>query len=114
MKKSLLSVDAPSEPASGKLSRRSRSFPVKPVVDIEVDASGKGSLLQISCNDRMGLLYAITYTLARHNVNLISAKVMTLGERVEDVFLIDGEALRDEEAVVTIESELLEVLADAD
>ncbi len=114
LKGSLRSEEAPSEPASGKLSRRSRSFPVKPVVDIETDASGKGSLLQISCNDRMGLLYAITYTLARHNVNLISAKITTLGDRVEDVFLIDGEALRDEEAVVAIESELLEVLADAD
>ena len=111
---SLTSEEPPSEPRSGKLSRRSRSFPVKPVVDIETDASGRGSLLQISCNDRMGLLYAITYALARHNVNLISAKITTLGERVEDVFLIDGEALRDEESVVALESELLEVLADAD
>ncbi len=114
LKVSLESTDNSELTLSGKLSRRSRSFPVKPIVDIETDASGKGSILQVSCNDRMGLLYAITQKLARHNVNLISAKITTLGERVEDVFLIDGEALRNQDEVVNLESELLEILIDAD
>lgn len=38
---------------------------------------------------------------------------MTLGGRIEDVFSINGEALRYEEVVIAIEGELLEVLADA-
>ena len=35
---------------------------------------------------------------------------MTMGERVEDVFLIDGEALKDIPTTVAIEKDLLEVL----
>jgi [protein-PII] uridylyltransferase len=46
----------------------------------------------VSANDRTGLLYAIASVLARYRINLHTAKVMTLGERVEDVFLIDGAA----------------------
>ena len=87
---------------------------MKPVVDIEPDASGNGWLLQITCNDRMGLLYAISLCLARYAVNLVSAKITTLDERVEDVFLIDGDVLRNEENILAIERELLEVLEDVD
>ncbi len=114
LKVSLESLDPLPEAQSGKLSRRSRTFPVKPIVDIEPDASGNGWLLQITCNDRMGLLYAISLCLARHRVNLVSAKITTLDERVEDVFLIDGDVLRNEETVLAIETELLEVLEDKD
>ena len=114
LKASLQSLDPLPEAQSGKLSRRSRTFPVKPVVDIEPDASGNGWLLQITCNDRIGLLYAISLCLAHYAVNLVSAKITTLDERVEDVFLIDGDVLRNEENILAIERELLEVLEDVD
>jgi hypothetical protein len=47
----------------------------------------------VAANDRTGLLYSIANVLAKYRINLHTAKVMTLGERVEDVFLIDGAAL---------------------
>ena len=94
----------------GKLSRRSRHFPLQPLVNIEADESGKNYLLSVTCMDRIGLLFDIATILNKYHVNLQTAKIMTMGERVEDVFLIDGEALKDIPTTVAIEKDLLEVL----
>jgi [protein-PII] uridylyltransferase len=45
--------------------------------------------------------------LARHKISLDLAKVMTLGERVEDVFLISGDALTDSEGRIALETALI-------
>jgi [protein-PII] uridylyltransferase len=57
------------------------------------------------------LLYAISRVLGRHQVNLQLAKITTLGERVEDTFLIDGPALQQPKVQLRIETELLDALA---
>ena len=49
--------------------------------------------------------------LARHKINLQLAKVSTLGERVEDTFLVDGPALQHSRTQLQIESELLDAVA---
>jgi [protein-PII] uridylyltransferase len=49
--------------------------------------------------------------LARHHINLQLAKISTLGERVEDTFLIDGAELQQNKRQIEIETELLEALA---
>ena len=94
----------------GRLSRRSRHFPIQPIVNIEADESGRNHILSVTCMDRIGLLYDIAKVLNRYGVNLQTAKIMTMGERVEDVFMIDGEALRDIATTVAIEKELMQVL----
>jgi len=48
--------------------------------------------------------------LAKNNVNVVSAKINTLGERAEDVFLIDGARLHDEQALLRLETSLFEQL----
>ncbi len=98
------------ETKPGKLSRRSRFFPIQPIVNIQADDSGRNWLLSVTCMDRVGLLYDIARVLNRYNVNLQTAKIMTMGERVEDVFLIDGEALKDIPSTVSLEKELMAVL----
>mgnify|MGYP002524172041 CR=1 FL=1 len=95
---------------TARLSRRSRSFPVKTVIDIEPDDAGKGALLQMTCTDRIGLLYTVARTLASYGVSLVSAKITTLDERVEDVFFIEGDTLKNPETVLFIETELLRVI----
>ena len=45
-----------------------------------------------------------------YKINLQTAKIATLGERVEDVFLIDSPVLRDDATVIALEAKLLEVL----
>lgn len=80
-------------PSRGRLSRRVRSFPVTPRVELQPDDKGQHWLLSVSASDRNGLLYSIARVLAQHQVNLHLAKIMTLGERVEDNFLISGPGL---------------------
>ena len=60
-----------------------------------------------------GLLYSVARVLARHHINLQLAKVSTLGERVEDTFLIDGPELQQNKRQIEIETELLEALGAA-
>ncbi|MGQ0596973.1 [protein-PII] uridylyltransferase [Aquabacterium sp.] len=99
------------EPSRGRLSRRVKSFPVKPRVSLRPDERAQRWLLSVSASDRSGLLYVIARTLARHHVNVQLAKVSTLGERVEDTFLVTGDALRQDKLQLTLETELLEALA---
>jgi [protein-PII] uridylyltransferase len=99
------------EPSRGRVSRRVKSFPITPRVSLRPDERAQRWLLSVSTSDRTGLLYGIARVLARHNVNLQLAKVTTLGERVEDTFLVDGPALQQTRAQLQIESELLDAAA---
>jgi len=98
-------------PGKGRVSRRVKSFPIAPRVDLRPDEKAQRWLLSVSTSDRVGLLYLIARILARHHINLQLAKVTTLGERVEDTFLIDGPELQQNRAQIAIETELLEALA---
>ena len=87
-----------------------RSFPVTPRVELAPDERGQRWLLTVSTSDRSGLLYGIARVLARHRINLQLAKITTLGERVEDTFLVDGAALGDAREQLRIEAELLDAI----
>jgi [protein-PII] uridylyltransferase len=94
----------------GRVSRRVKSFPIAPRVTLQPDERAQKWLLSISASDRVGLLYSVARVLANHKVNLLLAKISTLGERVEDTFLIDGAALQQNRAQLEIETELLAAL----
>jgi [protein-PII] uridylyltransferase len=98
-------------PSRGRVSRRVRSFPIPSRVDLRPDDKAQRWLLSISASDRVGLLYSVARVLARHKINLQLAKVSTLGERVEDTFLIDGPELQQNRRQLEIETELLEAIA---
>ena len=98
-------------PSRGRVSRRVKSFPIAPRIDLRPDDKAQRWLLSISASDRLGLLYAVARVLARHHINLHLAKVTTLGERVEDTFLIDGPALQHSAVQLQVETELLQALA---
>lgn len=99
--------------ARGRLSRQSKHFPVPPTVALEPDARGQFFILSITAADRAGLLYSIAHCLSRHQVEIHTARVSTLGERAEDVFLVRGPELARERFQVALESELLKVLTPA-
>jgi [protein-PII] uridylyltransferase len=94
----------------GRQSRRVKSFPIAPRVTLQPDERAQKWLLSISASDRVGLLYSVARVLANHKVNLLLAKISTLGERVEDTFLIDGAALQQNKAQLEIETDLLAAL----
>ena len=98
-------------PGKGRVSRRVKSFPIAPRVSLRPDEKAQRWLLNISASDRVGLLYSVARILAKHRINLQLAKVATLGERVDDTFLIDGPELQQNRAQIEIETELLEALA---
>jgi [protein-PII] uridylyltransferase len=97
-------------PPVGRASRQLKHFPLSPEVRTFPDDKGTHYILEIVAGDRPGLLARIAYTLARANVNVASAKINTLGERAEDVFLLDGARLYDEAALLRLETALYEQL----
>ncbi len=94
----------------GRLSRHQRHHPYPTTVQLEADAQGHGHMLSITCADRGGLLFAVAEVLMRHDVNVYAAKIDTLGERVEDTFLIRGAALQTPAGREALEAETIEVL----
>jgi [protein-PII] uridylyltransferase len=94
-------------PGSGRVSRRVRHFPIPPAVDIRPDERGAYHSLNIVASDRPGLLYRVARQLSDYRLNLYSAKINTLGDRAEDVFLVSGAALGDSKAVLKLEQALL-------
>ena len=99
------------QPSKGRISRRVKSFPIAPRVTLRPDEKAQNWLLNISASDRPGLLYCVARVLARHQIEVQLAKVTTLGERVEDTFLIHGAQLQHNKTQIAIETELLEALA---
>ncbi len=97
-------------PTGGRVSRQLRHFPLSPEVRIFPDDKGTHYILEVVAGDRPGLLARIAYVLATANVNVASAKINTLGERAEDVFLIDGARLHDEQALLKLETALYDQL----
>jgi [protein-PII] uridylyltransferase len=107
-----LQAGAPVEqPVTGRLSREVRHFPITPEVLIKPDERRQHHIMHVTAADRPGLLYSIASVLAAHHVNLHTAKITTLGDRAEDVFLISGDALAKSTTLIRLEQELLAELA---
>ncbi len=97
-------------PARGRLSRELKHFPITPEVHIRPDDKGQYHLVSITAGDRAGLLYAIACVFSRYHVDLHTAKIVTLGGRAEDVFVVSGEALAHPKTVLQLEQDLLAAL----
>jgi len=98
------------EPTVGRVSRRVKNFPMPANVELQPDEGAERWLLTVSASDRNGLLYSLARVLARHQLSMDLAKVTTLGERVEDVFLIRGPALAMGASRMALESDLIHAI----
>ncbi|HZD88974.1 MAG TPA: ACT domain-containing protein, partial [Pseudolabrys sp.] len=67
---------------------RIRAFALEPSVTINNQWSHRYTMVEITGLDRTGLLYDLTATLSKLNLNIASAHVATFGERVVDVFYV--------------------------
>ena len=103
----LIRQTPPEVPSSGRLSRQVKHFPIKAEDEIRPDDKGAHFVLTLTAADRPGLLYTVATTIAEHGANLHTAKITTLGERAEDVFLISGGDLRQSNRRIQLESELM-------
>ncbi len=67
---------------------RIKAFAVEPDVMINNQWSNRYTVVEVHGLDRPGLLYELTATLSKLNLNIASAHVATFGERVVDVFYV--------------------------
>ena len=82
------------------LPRQARMFTTRASVEFGPGTSEKSTVLEVVAADRPGLLSTIGQVFIEQGVNIETAKIMTIGERAEDVFYIrkeSGEVL-DEQA----------------
>ena len=67
---------------------RLKAFAIEPEVTINNQWSARYTVVEVTGLDRPGLLYELTTTLSKLNLNIASAHVATFGERVVDVFYV--------------------------
>ncbi|WP_207388262.1 [protein-PII] uridylyltransferase [Lichenihabitans psoromatis] len=67
---------------------RDTTFPIEPEVIVDNQASNRHTVLQVSGIDRPALLYDLTISIARLNLNIASAHVATFGEKAVDTFYV--------------------------
>ncbi|MCL2345702.1 MAG: [protein-PII] uridylyltransferase [Desulfobulbus sp.] len=106
----LIRQTPPETPPGKLLPRQVKHFPIKPEARIVEDERGGNFVLSLVAADRPGLLYTVATILTQHGANLETAKIATLGERAEDVFLISGGDLHDSASRIRLETELMERL----
>ncbi len=100
---------------SGRLPRRLKAFPLEPEISLTPsDHRREGALpdyvLSFTAGDRSGLLAQVAHLLHQQGANVITARINTLGNRAEDVFVIEGEALERATVRLALEQALLGVL----
>jgi [protein-PII] uridylyltransferase len=84
---------------SRRAPRQARMFNTRTQISITADGRNRRSILEIIAADRPGLLCDIGKVLMEERIDLIGAKIMTVGERAEDVFHVrgtDGQPLADD------------------
>jgi [protein-PII] uridylyltransferase len=67
---------------------RHAAFAIEPEVNVHNAWSDRHTVIEVIGLDRPGLLYNLTNTISRLNLNIASAHVATFGERVIDVFYV--------------------------
>jgi [protein-PII] uridylyltransferase len=96
---------------AGRVSRWVQHFPIEPGISIAPGRRPRHWLVTVSCADRPGLLSAISRVLLKHGLNLVDARVTTLGARAEDVFVVNGAAAEEEPSRKALIEELQRVAA---
>ena len=87
MSESLQKTNELRAPNLGRLTSRSRNFPIKPSMSL-MPVGNDEYVLKLTATDRPGVLYSISYIFHEMNIKLRSARIVTLGERLEDVFVV--------------------------
>ncbi|MCY4265986.1 MAG: [protein-PII] uridylyltransferase, partial [Gammaproteobacteria bacterium] len=88
----------PAKPVSLRLDRKRHYFN-KPIETAFLNTEDKPySALELNCPDHPGILACVGKVFAKNRIQLRDARIATLGERIEDLFLItdaDGEPILD-------------------
>ncbi len=72
--------------------RQVRMFSTPTIVTFASDETNDRTVMEIVAGDRPGLLYQVGQVLRAHRVGIQAAKILTVGERAEDVFYVTDAA----------------------
>ena len=86
--RALQRTDASMPVVSRRAPRQARMFNTPTQVTISVDERNRRSVLELVAGDRPGLLCDVGTVLMQQHIELRKAKIMTVGERAEDVFYV--------------------------
>lgn len=101
------------EPVSRNLPRILKQFKVPTTVTFYDDADFGHTTMEVVSHDRPGLLFNVSRALYDNKVRLLSAKISTIGEKVEDTFFItdrDGCPISEERERRQLENRIQELL----
>jgi [protein-PII] uridylyltransferase len=73
---------------SRRAPRQARMFNTPTQIGLSVDERNRRSVLELTAGDRPGLLCEVGKVLMAERIELHAAKIMTVGERAEDVFYL--------------------------
>ena len=68
--------------------RQIRMFPTKTTLGFQRDPGNNRTIMELVAADRPGLLSVVAGTFVEQGINIDTAKILTIGERAEDVFYI--------------------------
>jgi [protein-PII] uridylyltransferase len=74
---------------AARVPRALKHFPIGTRVAFTPSPNKPLTIMEVTAQDRPGLLYQVALALKHCRVNLVSAKVSTYGERAEDVFFVN-------------------------
>jgi [protein-PII] uridylyltransferase len=98
------------------VSRQLKHFPIETRVTFSPSPKGQLTIMEVTAQDRPGLLYQVALALKQCGVNLMAAKVATFGERAEDIFFVNSRERRlltDKNQLKCLETEIVRRLAPA-
>ncbi|NLJ11449.1 MAG: [protein-PII] uridylyltransferase [Gammaproteobacteria bacterium] len=97
-----------------RVPRQLKHFSFTPQITIHNDAQRPYTIVEVIAPDRPGLLARIAGIFVEFNLSLVKAKIITLGERIEDVFFItdaDGLPLSDPDLCHALQESMIAQLS---
>lgn len=93
-----------------QIDRHQKNFPIEPHIQFQIDESDFKTTLFIVAGDRQGLLADMAALFARYQIHVHAAKIMTLANRIEDIFVLSSYHLKNDHFLFQMKQELLDIL----
>lgn len=93
-----------------RVPRRLQHFAFSPQISIHNDAQRAHTVVEVVAPDRPGLLAKIGQVFVEFGLSVVSAKIITQGERIEDVFFLtdhNGQQLADPQLCTSLQEALI-------
>lgn len=99
-----------------RISRQLKHFEMAPEITISNDMENQRTVVEVIASDRPGLLADIGRCFRNQKLNLVSARIATLGDHIEDVFFVldeNDQPLMQSDEVAQLQQALTETITEA-